>query len=182
MAGSPLDALGLTSVGCNAWNEGQEIQTDIGVAPKKITVQNSLASQSGCMNNPLTASKTTTLSDTNQVSKTSYSYDIYGNVTDEKDYDWGNGAAGSLLREITWSYVSGAQYTAPTVNLLRLPSYRTVSLNNISYAATAFTYDGSSLQDAAGIVGHDSSYGTGLSVRGNLTSVSSLVSGGNQRY
>ena len=39
------------------------------------------------MSNPQTATKTTILDDTNQVSKSTYTYDTYNNITDEKDYN-----------------------------------------------------------------------------------------------
>ncbi len=53
------------------------------------------------------------------VKQASYSYDQYNNVTDEKDYDWGNGGPGSLLREIQTSYVTNPSYIG--LNMVGLP-------------------------------------------------------------
>ena len=46
-------------------------------------------------NNPRIADATTTLMDTNQVSRQTFSYDCYNNKTDGYEYDYGTGAPGT---------------------------------------------------------------------------------------
>ncbi len=121
--GSPLDALSLGGTGCNVWNEGLETQTSFGVGGL-TTVSNVYKTQSGCMNNPTLSSQVTTWASTNQQSKQAFIYDQYNNVMDKKEYDWGTGAPGALLRDTQSAYrwTASTGYAAPALNLVHASS------------------------------------------------------------
>jgi RHS repeat-associated protein len=95
----------------------------------------------------------------------------YGTVVAEKEFDWGQGAPGGLLREIDTRYVwqSDARYLA--ANLLDLPAsviMRDGSGNRV--AETDYTYDESQYLTATNI---NTQHGAPPNaVRGNLTTVS----------
>jgi hypothetical protein len=118
--------------------------------------------------------------DGNQVSRQAFSFDVYNNVTDEKDYDWGVGGPGGLLRHTETTYLRGDYLN---YYLLSLPE--TVSIRNDSgtlVARTHYGYDeygqGSSatLVGPGGVVQHDDmNYGSGVIVRGNLTNPAHCV-------
>lgn len=109
----------------------------------------------------------TTLNDSGQVSGTDFIYDTNGNVTIQRDYDFGSGAIGLKLREIQTNYV------APTSNhILNLVSSVVVGDTTGTFGYTGFSYDGpqpSSLP-GGGILVQNSQPPSGTP-RGNLTSV-----------
>ncbi len=129
------------------------------------------------MNNEQPQSQAITLNDSNQVSQVAYTYDQYGNITDKKEYDWGSGSAGSLLREnqTQYQYFTGSN-NGVTLWILNRPSLLTV-LNGSGtvYAVTHFSYDESPLTDDPGLPGHDSIFETGFTTRGNLTNPASCT-------
>lgn len=174
MNGSPLDTLQMSGTGCNAWNEGLEAQIDWGAPNPVRTVKYTYQGQSGCQSNPQLTTETTVLDDTNQVSQTTFGYDPYNNVTDKKEYDWGNGTSGPLLRDTqtTYLWASNQAYAAPSLNLVRAPLVQTIyDGNNHQVAQTVWHYDESSVQAESGIIGHDdAAYGPGFTLRANLTS------------
>lgn len=90
-----------------------------------------------------------------------YSYDGYGNLLQQGDYDYGPGAFGSLLDTTTVTYAS----------LDNIKSFRqTVTVTNGSGATvskTNYNYDEGTLQPSSGTPQHTSVTGS----RGNLTSV-----------
>jgi RHS repeat-associated protein len=97
--------------------------------------------------------KETTLLDSNQVIKQTYSYDQFNNITDTYDYDYGNGAAGGLLRRshtdyLTTNPVNTIDYTDGTafnsIHLRNLPIEQWISsdaegTNRLS--RTTYEYD-----------------------------------------
>jgi RHS repeat-associated protein len=100
---------------------------------------------------------------------------IFGNVTTESDYDWGNGTKGSLLRQTTTSYQFQSNSNYLTGNLLDLPASIVVS-NAAGYkcSETDYTYDNSSYLTAANVTEqHGAPPGP---VRGNLSSTSRQLS------
>jgi RHS repeat-associated protein len=118
----------------------------------------------------------TTTNDAGQQSQQQFSYDSYGNVTDEVDYDFGL----VMMRHMVTSYLaddsSGAAYVAK--HILHLP--KEVQIKDPSgaiKARTGFTYDSTGFYNSTDINanGHDnSSYGVGspnTNIRGNLTAV-----------
>jgi RHS repeat-associated protein len=133
-------------------------------------------------NDPRIIQTVTTLVDTNQVSKTTYSYDQYNNQTDGYEYDYGAGVAGALIRHTHTDYVNtnpvnGTDYTATGVYLRSLPSQTSVfDAGGVERSRTSFEYDNYAadgnhwpLTDRANISGHDSGFTTGYPTRGNLT-------------
>ncbi|MGH9436537.1 MAG: RHS repeat-associated core domain-containing protein [Terriglobia bacterium] len=82
-----------------------------------------------------------------------YTYDQYNNQTDEKDYDWGSGSHGNLLRDTQTTY--STSYIAQ--NILNLPAQRTV-------------YDGSGALAAQSLFSYDPN--------GNLTQQQQLIASG----
>jgi hypothetical protein len=82
------------------------------------TCDNTTAPDAGPANDPRITEEVTTL-ETGQVSKKTFSYDIYNNVTDTYEYDYGSGQAGqSLLRRTHTDYVTDPNYTTYTATYL----------------------------------------------------------------
>jgi RHS repeat-associated protein len=181
------------------WHEGKELSTSYyaadGVTVMKTVVNTweqrapvswypTLYSNSGKepANDPRITQTVTTLVDTNQVSKTTYSYDQYNNRTDSYEYDYGTGTAGALVRHthtnyVTTNPVNGSDYTATGVYLRSLPSQMSVfDAGGVERARTTLEYDNYAadgnhwpLTDRANISGHDTGFTTGYATRGNLT-------------
>jgi YD repeat-containing protein len=174
MQGSPLDSLSVTGTGCNAWNEGLEVQTQYG-SPELMSVTNTYtnAAQSTCMSNPQLTTRLTTLTDTNQQSQSLYQYDQCGNIWDEKDSDWDANAPGAVLREIkpVYWYQHESAYAPPSANLIRLPWYQdTLDGNGNKVAHSEWYYDQTAPADLTTLTGHNSTRGAGFTApRGNVT-------------
>jgi len=139
-------------------------------------------------NDPRITQTVTTLVDTNQVSKTTYSYDQYNNQTDSYEYDYGTGAAGALVRHtrtdyVTTNPVNGTDYTATGVYLRSLPSQMSVfDAGGVERSRTTLEYDNYAadgnhwpLIDRANISGHDSGFTTGYATRGNVTATTNYL-------
>lgn len=103
-------------------------------------------------NNPQAAETRTTLLDTSpvKVSKSSsinpqtgeMAFDQYHNRTDFWEYDFGDNAAGPLLRHTRTQYVDSPAYTDPGVHLLSLPRIVTVyDAGGVERSRTEFEYD-----------------------------------------
>ena len=133
-------------------------------------------------NDPRITQTVTTLVDTNQVSKTTYSYDQYNNQTDSYEYGYGTGAAGALVRHthidyLTTNPVNGTDYTASGVYLRSLPSQISVfDAGGVERSRQTFEYDNYTadsnhgpLTDRSNITGHDIEFTTNYKTRGNLT-------------
>src|SRR5215831_18525025 len=121
--------------------------------------------QDSAGNCQLTALRTT-LNDSGQVAGTDYIYDTNGNLTIQRDYDFGAGAIGPKLREIQTGYV------APTSNhILNLVSSVVVGDITGTFSNTGFAYDGSALSalPGTGTLVQNSQPPSGTP-RGNLTS------------
>jgi RHS repeat-associated protein len=100
-------------------------------------------------------------------SETYTQYDsVYGMTDDVKEYGYGSGAPGPLVRETQTSY-SGLNRPASIV-------VKDGSGN--TDAQTIYTYDSAPLTSVTGVAQHDDAdYGTGLTARGNLTEIDSYV-------
>jgi len=145
-----------------------------------------------------------TSSGTNINRTTQYCYDInYGNLLYKWEWNFYSGAAihnpnppsscsvysgvPSPDRTTTYAYVNGSTYLAK--NIYNRPSSVTVTNSSGSAVAlTKYSYDGSTLVSGAvgscpavtGSTGHDDvNYGTGNTVRGNVTQIQRLISGSN---
>ena len=137
--------------------------------------------------NPRITETTTTLPDTNQVSKQTFSYDqcsgcnsFYNNQTDVYEYDFGIGAPGPIVRRTHTDYVTSASYTdaASGAHIRSLPSQASVyDANGIERARTTFEYDNYSADggnhagiiDRPSISGFASGFTISYTTRGNTT-------------
>lgn len=188
------DTLAYSGIAYNDWREGKEVSTQSDFPTLKTVAHNwqSGGTVAWCNNNtgapytcnqatgtgtpdsnPQLASEVTTLNDTNQVSQVVLGYDQYNNVNDKKEYDWGNGAPGALLRETktTYLWASNSAYASPSVNLLSAPYITIVDDGNGKQVSeTWWKYDETTPQNEPGIVGLDGNYGGGFNLRGNVTS------------
>jgi RHS repeat-associated protein len=192
--GSPSSSLFQDAISYSAWNAGKEYQTE-SLAADGLTVLRRVVNnwQQGCAvspwapaiaNNPRLADTTTTLVDTNQVSKQSFTYDCYNNQTDVYEYDFGAGAPGPLIRRTHNDYVTinnGADYAADTnIHIRNLPLQKQVfDAGGTKRAETFYEYDlydnsphHAPLIDRPGISGLDSGFTTGYTTRGNVTRTS----------
>ena len=151
----------------------------------------------------LLASVTTTWNQTNQVSEVDFSYESmaidmfpngvagpvtapisWGNVSEEREYDWGTGAHGALLRRTDYTYlhtdtsvnpnVNRAQYLA--ANIADRPTSKIVYDGSGNLISKIFYYyDQGTLQSTSGqpAPGHNyTNYGSTNNIRGNLTEMS----------
>jgi RHS repeat-associated protein len=146
---------------------------------------------------------TTTLVDTNQVTKTSaispidgsVGFDDYNNQTDVWEYDYGSGVVGSLMRHTHTNFLtSGYDTVNPiwnnanlsiTSHIRNLPTQVSVyDAGGAEKARTTFEYDNyvpdsstfhAALLDRTNISGHDPGIGTSYSSRGNLTAMSQYL-------
>ncbi|HEY3104078.1 MAG TPA: hypothetical protein VGJ69_10825, partial [Pyrinomonadaceae bacterium] len=98
--------------------EGRETQTeayDSNGATLLRRLVNTWTAASVLGQGPLLTEASTTLADTNQASKQTFTYDVYGNRTDSYEYDFGSGAAGALVRRthtdfLTTNPINSADY------------------------------------------------------------------------
>ena len=109
----------------------------------------------------------TVLNDTGQQSSVQYAYDSYGNTTDVYEYDFDS----SLKRHTVTTYSSDNAYVLK--NIVNLPT-RILIKNGAgtNFARTDLAYDSTLLTAIAGASNHDdANFGSGMTTRGNLTSV-----------
>lgn len=137
---------------------------------------------------------TTTLGDTNQVSKQVFGYDDtvpFNNQNNVKEYDFG---AQTPLRETRITYVTSTSYTNNVVGLLSLPLQRSVfDGNGVERSRTIFEYDNYTLDGSdcahafhcgllprSSVSGFDSTFDTSYLTRGNVTATTNhLLDNGN---
>jgi RHS repeat-associated protein len=130
----------------------------------------------------------TTLNQTNQVSEVQTDYDTLsawsgvfsrGNVLERREYGFGSGAPGTLARKNTASYYHDTYTTYATKNIVNKPYiHRVFDGAGTKFAETISSYDTTSLTSTSGVPApnHDyTNFGTGNTVRGNLTSVQRWV-------
>src|SRR5688572_27113527 len=182
-----------------SWKEGKEWQTEI-LAANDSTVlrregtnwqQRAAVSWWGGLaddaprNDPRVADITTTLVDTNQVLKQTFSYDgtvPFNNRSDLYEYDFGPGAPGSLIRRTHTDYlktnpVNSTDYTITSIHIRSLPTQTQVfDASGAEKARATFEYDNyandgshAPLQAQANIAGLESGFTTSYVTRGNLT-------------
>lgn len=157
-----------TFINSGSWNDGLPNQTQIGSTAVKTTA-NTWGDDSNSLN-PRITQVLTTLNDTGQESEVQTDYTTFGNPSEVREYDFGSGGVGSLLRKTDYTYVTSTNYT--NLHILNLRA-STIIYNGPGTAASnsAYAYDGTSLTGATGASGHDdTNYGTGFTYRGLLTS------------
>jgi YD repeat-containing protein len=96
-------------------------------------------------------------------------YDGYGNLLTQTDYDYGTGAAGNLLGKTTITYASLINITAFSQTITKTDASGT------TVSKSQYNYDETAVQSTSGTPQHTSVTGS----RGNLTSVYSYTSGSN---
>jgi RHS repeat-associated protein len=152
--------------------------------------------------NPRVIQKTATLNDSAQTSKPvnqlqtdfesfTYNYNAIAtggevqvtggrsNPTEHREYDWGSGAPGPLLRRTDYTYLHNVNSVYLNLNIVDRPtSIITYAGSGTTPAAqTSNEYDvynhtGLPAMQASGAVQHDSARSTSYTTRGNLTAVS----------
>jgi YD repeat-containing protein len=173
------------------WKDGREYQTTEyaadGATPLR-QVTNTFAQRTAVSwwtggadqeppNDPRLIETDTTLMDTNQVSKQTFGYDDsvpFNNRNDVKEYDFGSGAPGALVRETQTTFVTSTSYTGTDVSLLSLPSQVSIyDASSVERARTRFEFDNynpdtnhAGLVDRSNISGLDSSFSTSYTTRG----------------
>lgn len=163
------------------------VQTDYSCILAVVNSGNSIPSHI-----PLPIRVTTTWNQQNLVSKVETDWDLksvsptgstftWKNPIERREFDWGSGTVGSLLRRTDYSYrhlaSDGQNYL--NANIADLPTLvATYDGSGNLLAQTQNSYDGSALTStgscaSGGAPGHDyCNYGTGNLVRGNVTQVS----------
>ena len=190
----------------SAWTDGQEYKTEAidpsnGAVLRRIenTFQQRAAvswwtgaASSAPPNDPRITQTLTTLVDTNQVAKKTFSYsaDLYNNQTDVHEYDYGAGAPPAYPTRhshtdfLSTNVVNGLSYnyqTDTSIHLRSLPSRKKIYTVNTSTGAetlasdVVFTYDQAALTDRPGIVGMDPAFTSSYGPRGNVTRLSSWL-------
>jgi RHS repeat-associated protein len=145
----------------------------------------------GPPNDPRVTELTTTLSDTNQVSKQVIGYDDslpFNNPNNVKEYDFGSGGPGNLLRETRTTFVTSSSYTGTTAHIRRLPASvsvweGTTERSRTVYEYDSYTQDGSDcahsfhcpLQPRSDITGLDAAFTTNYLTRGNVTNTTQYL-------
>lgn len=192
--GSPRLSFNQTPTGYPGWKDGREYQTVEYAANGSTALRqtNYTFAQRAVVswwtgtadqeppNDPRVTEKVTTLLDTNQVSKQTFGYDDsvpYNNPNNIKEYDFGSGVAGSLLRETRTTFVTSSSYTDNSVYLRSLPSQVSVyDGGGTERARTVYEYDNyaivtnhASLVNRSSISGLDSGFTTSYVTRGNVT-------------
>jgi hypothetical protein len=121
-----------------------------------------------------------TLVDTNQVSKQTFGYDDtvpFNNQNNVKEYDYGSGAVGALLRETRTTYLTSSTYTGTSVHVRNLPTQVSIfDGGGVERARTTFEYDNygidtnhAVLVNRTSVSGFDSAFNTSYTTRGNVT-------------
>ncbi len=112
------------------------------------------------------------------VEKTAYTYDQYNNVSDEKDYNWGNGSPGGVIRDTQTTYNTNSAYTS--INILGLPTeVKVKDGGTTTYTDTTYNYDEytgnqyTPMYNCPNINGsyHDNTNFGGGQLRGNATTI-----------
>jgi len=187
-----------TPVEYNRWYQGREYKVEEysvvsgALGPVQRRVEHAwhpiTSGGGGCVSgpvfNPHITATTTTRTDVspNLVSKVEFEYDTYNQVVEKKEYDFGAGAPGPLIRRTHTSYLTtngnqgNVNYaTDNNIHIRNLPVQKIIydASGNVR-ARTDYIYDdyGSyALVDRPGIVQHDDGFHAGYGARGNLTEV-----------
>jgi len=137
--------------------------------------------------NPRVVEIKTTLLDSNQVTKQTFSYDQYNNQTDIYEYDYGSGTAGNLVRRKHTDYanatnlINGLDYTTTDIHLRSLPTQQWISSDangSNKQALVTYEYDKHTqdslhapLKTYTDISGLDAAYTANYTKRGNVTRI-----------
>ncbi len=129
---------------------------------------------------------TTILSDTNQQSKTTFTYGTFNNVTEKDETDWGAGAPGTAIRKSTFTYLNdfNSAYAADNVHILDRLRVQTICDGGGTFCSQSTTdYDTTAIASTGSnpVVSHDyTNYPSTNTLRGNPTVISRVINtGGN---
>ncbi|MGI8641085.1 MAG: RHS repeat domain-containing protein [Pyrinomonadaceae bacterium] len=200
--GQPCNTLNQEPTDYGRWKEGREWKTvlfDLDGITQLRTAETvweqqppSTGVESERPNNPRIKEIITTLKDSNQVSKQTFSYDQFNNRTDAYEYDYGIGQPGAFLRRSHTDFVTDTNYTDYTGAHLRgLPSQSWISsdINGVNKASLSqIEYDNyntdanhAALVTRGNVSGFDAvNYGISNTRRGNVTAVTSYANAQNQ--
>ncbi|MFQ5926303.1 MAG: hypothetical protein ACE5MH_02590, partial [Terriglobia bacterium] len=128
---------------------------------------------------------TTTLLDTNQVSKVETDYNTYTytfvtgttytdtrmNPVEVREYNFGSGLPGLLVRKTTFTYLHDSNTNYLDRHIWdRITSRKVYDGAGVLRAQTDFAYDSTPITTASGVVQHDyTNYPASMTYRGNLT-------------
>ncbi len=191
--GSPRASFSQQPTQYSGWQDGREYQTTVYAADGTTAlrqVTNTFSQRAAVSwwtgsaaqeppNDPRLVETDSTLVDTNQVSKQTFGYDDsvpFNNQNNVKEYDFGSGSAGSLVRETRTTFITSSSYTAD-VSLPSLPSQVSVyDGSGVERSRSTFEYDNyatdtnhAGLVSRSNICGFDSGFGTSYGTRGNVT-------------
>jgi YD repeat-containing protein len=155
------------------WDDGLPSQQQIGSTALKTTA-NTWGDDSSSLNPRLTQ-VLITLNDTNQESEIQTDYTTYNNPSEIREYNYGSGGPGTLIRSTDYTYVNSSNYTSTHILNLRATAivYNGSSSSGTPASNVSYGYDGYSLTSATGASNHDdTNYGTGFAYRGLVTSIS----------
>ncbi|HEY7304654.1 MAG TPA: hypothetical protein VH601_11090, partial [Bryobacteraceae bacterium] len=162
----------------NAWNYNQKTTINYYHKDGSTLLESQTISyaQNNCKVNCSTVQTvTTSLNSGASVKKSTYTYDQYNNLTDQKDYAWGSGAPGSLLRDTQITPVTDSSYA--NINILNLPlAIKVYDGSNNLYGFTQYGYDqygnpATPIYNCPGVIGHDNANFAGGGPRGNVTTI-----------
>jgi RHS repeat-associated protein len=209
--GSPRDSFIFTQPNSYPeWKDGREYKTEIFKEDGGTLLQRvihtweqrasiswwTFSADQAPPNDPRIIETNTTLAETNQTTRQTFTYDQYNNKTDTIEYDYGSGGAGPERRHTQVTYLSNPTYTAADagmninsiVHLRSLPARQSVYGvnsfgNKFEIARTTYEYDNynpdanhAPMTLRSGISGHDSiNFGNFKTARGNVTALSRLL-------
>lgn len=171
------------------WNEGKEYQTDT-INPDNSAVLRRIQNtwvDAYMPSGPRITETTITLMDVDKVAKQTFNYDLYNNVTDVYEYDFGSEEdPGPLLRHTHTDYLTNnpdlgdVNYaTNLNVHMRNLPTQQqTFNESGTEVARTTYEYDKytganhAPLVDLPGISAMYPGYTSAYPIRGNVTKVS----------
>ncbi|HEY7420253.1 MAG TPA: hypothetical protein VH593_34060, partial [Ktedonobacteraceae bacterium] len=136
----------------------------------------------GQCDNPRITISAKVLSDTNQKSQTTFTYGAFGNITDQYEYDWGNGGIGSLLRHTSYQFQhnSNSAYGDLSAHILDRVTNKSICDGGGTFCSqTATSYDTTTIASTAAnaVIQHDyTNHSYTSTVRGNPTVVSQFIS------
>jgi RHS repeat-associated protein len=147
------------------------------------------------LRNPRIIRTTVTLPDTGQVSKTetdfndTYTYQVTSdsstytdarlNPTETREYDYGSGAPGSLVRKTDTSYwhnqSAGSAYLTGHIwnRVFQKDVYDGPTSTLV--ASTQYNYDSTTISSTSSVIQHDTAFNTGYTLRGNVTQIKRLL-------
>ncbi len=194
--GSPRTSFSQKPTEYPAWQDSREYQTDVFDTNGSTIlrrVNNTFAQRAAVSwwtgtaetappNDPRLIETTTTIEPggANRIAKQTFGFDDavpYNNQNNVKEYDFGTGAAGALLRETRTTFLTDSNYTNTDVHLRSLGTQVSAfDGSGVERARSTSEYDNYSgathhaaLVARTNVSGADTGFGTGYLTRGNAT-------------